>query len=77
MELAVPLIALGGLYVASNQEDKKEGYESMGKPANSLPNSEPLPVNYPKTAPVNNNNPNMKTVRISLEMYQKQTSSRA
>ena len=59
MELAVPLIALGGLYVASNQEDKKEGYESMGKPANSLPNSEPLPVNYPKTAPVNNNNPNM------------------
>ena len=35
MELAVPLIALGGLYVASNQEDKKEGYESMGKPSNS------------------------------------------
>ena len=59
MELAVPLIALGGLYVASNQENKKEGYESMGKPSNSLPNSEPLPVNYPKTAPVNNNNPNM------------------
>ena len=59
MELAVPLIALGGLYVASNQENKKEGYESMGKPSNSLPNSEPLPINYPKTAPVNNNNPNM------------------
>jgi len=59
MELAVPLLALGGLYVASNQENKKEGYESMGKPTNSLPNSEPLPINYPKTAPVNNNNPNM------------------
>ena len=59
MELAVPLLALGGLYVASNQEEKKEGYESMGKPSNSLPNSEPLPINYPKTAPVNNNNPNM------------------
>ena len=26
MELAVPLLALGGLYVASNQENKKEGY---------------------------------------------------
>ena len=38
MELAVPLIALGGLYVASNQEKKKEGYENMGKPMNSLPN---------------------------------------
>ena len=38
MELAVPLIALGGLYVASNQENKKEGYENMGKPVNSLPN---------------------------------------
>ena len=25
MEIAVPLLALGGLYVASNQENKKEG----------------------------------------------------
>jgi len=24
MELAVPIIALGGLYIASNQEQKKE-----------------------------------------------------
>ena len=31
MELAVPLIALGGLFVASNQDNKKEGYENMGK----------------------------------------------
>jgi len=59
MELAVPLLALGGLYVASNQEQKKEGYENMGKPVNSLPNNEPLPINYPKTTPVNNNNPNI------------------
>ena len=28
MELAVPLVALGGLYVAANQENKKEGYEN-------------------------------------------------
>ena len=32
MELAVPLVALGGLYVAANQEKKKEGYENMRKP---------------------------------------------
>ena len=58
MELAVPLVALGGLYVASNQENKKEGYKNMGKPANSLPNVDPLPVNYPKNTGVANNNPN-------------------
>ena len=48
MELAVPLLALGGLYVSSNQENKKEGYENMGKPVNSLPNYEQPPINYPK-----------------------------
>ena len=58
MELAVPLVALGGLYVASNQENKKEGYKNMGKPTNSLPNMDPLPVNYPKNIGVANNNPN-------------------
>ena len=58
MEIAVPLIALGGLFVASNQENKKEGYESMGKPVNSLPNNEPPPINYPKLSAVKNSNPN-------------------
>ena len=47
MELAVPLLALGALYVGSNQENKKEGYESMGKPVNSLPNYNKPPINYP------------------------------
>ena len=47
MELAVPMVALGGLFIASNQEKKKEGYESMGKVTNSLPNNTPLPINYP------------------------------
>jgi hypothetical protein len=58
MELAVPLIALGGLFVASNQDNKKEGYENMGKNHNSLPNNDPLPINYPTTTPVKNTNPN-------------------
>ena len=59
MEIAVPLIALGGLYVSSNQEEKKgkkEGYENMGKPVNSLPNYEQPPINYPKMKPVTGNN---------------------
>ena len=56
MELAVPLLALGGLYVSSNQENKKEGYENMGKPVNSLPNYEQPPINYPKKPPVTGNN---------------------
>jgi hypothetical protein len=56
MELAVPLVALGGLYVASNQEKKKEGYENMGKKFNDSP--VPPPINYPKLAPVSQTNPN-------------------
>ena len=58
MELAVPMIALGGLYIASNQDKKKEGYETMGKHTNSLPNNSPPAVNYPKEAPVRQTNPN-------------------
>ena len=30
MELAVPLIALGGLFVASNQDNKKEAARFLG-----------------------------------------------
>jgi hypothetical protein len=56
MELAVPLIALGGLYVASNQEKKKEGYQNMGKKFNDSP--VPPPINYPKLTNVSNTNPN-------------------
>lgn len=56
MELAVPLVALGGLYVASNQEKKKEGYQNMGKKFNDSP--VPPPINYPKLANVSNTNPN-------------------
>lgn len=56
MELAVPLLALGGLYVASNQERKKEGYENMGKKHNE--SSVPPPINYPNLARVTQSNPN-------------------
>ncbi len=58
MELAVPMVALGGLYIASNQNKKKEAYENMGKPKNSLTNVDPPPINYPKKTPVQQSNPN-------------------
>ena len=54
-ELAIPLIALGSMYVISNQDqddnNSKEGYENMGRPQNSLPNVVPPqpPINYPTT----------------------------
>jgi len=54
MELAIPLVVLGGLYISSNdkkaQTEKvvaKEGYVNMGKPANYLPNMDIPCSNYP------------------------------
>ena len=60
MELAIPLIALGGMYVISNQsnknvkkvrfsDSKKENYENMGQKTNYLPNTMIPPQNYPIT----------------------------
>jgi len=61
MELAIPLIALGGMYVISNQsnknvksdkkvrfsESKKENFNNMGRKMNYLPNTNIPPQNYP------------------------------
>ena len=58
MELAIPLIALGSLIIAStksqqnqNQNSKtsksQESFTNMGKPFNSLPNTDIPPQNYP------------------------------
>lgn len=63
MELALPLVALGGLYIVSNQDkeggEKKtitppkkvnaESFTNMGKSPNYLPNTNILPQNYPVT----------------------------
>jgi hypothetical protein len=51
MELAIPIIALGSLYIASNNENKKcrkikEGYSNLNSP-NTLPNTNTPPQNYP------------------------------
>ena len=45
-ELAIPLVALGGLYIISNHDKKDEGFTNMGAPQNALPNV------VPPTAPI-------------------------
>lgn len=59
MEIAIPLVALGGLYISSNSgKDKyknqnnatkmtKEGFENMGRNENDLPNMNVPADNYP------------------------------
>lgn len=64
MELAIPLLALGGMYVVSNQNKdskkvvnnnsnsnttSKENFTSMGKQNNYLPNTNIPASNYPIT----------------------------
>jgi hypothetical protein len=59
MELAIPLVALGGMYVISNQKKSKENFNNMGiktnlqektpesRFSNYLPNTNVPPQNYP------------------------------
>lgn len=43
MEIAIPLLAMGGLYIASNQSKKRENYQNQSQ----LPNVDIPDVNYP------------------------------
>jgi len=56
MELAIPLVALGGLYIISNQSknDNKENFESRKNKTNVLPNIDVENRNYPDEYPVQN-----------------------
>jgi hypothetical protein len=60
MEVAIPLLALGGMYVISNQQPTRncnsdseennnvnENFDNMGKNTNYLPNTNIPPQNYP------------------------------
>ena len=56
MELAIPLLALGGMYIISNQSSKQnnkqqsqENYTNMGTKPNYLPNTNIPPQNFPVT----------------------------
>lgn len=72
MELALPLVALGGLYIVSNQEKETsvkkatkkvnaETFTNMGKPKNYIPNTDIAPQNYPIT--------NNKEVADTVQQY--------
>lgn len=56
MELALPILALGGLYVIANQNNSKqrkkmsiENFQTAGANPNALPNTNIPPQNYPVT----------------------------
>uniref|UniRef100_A0A6C0HHJ1 DUF5899 domain-containing protein n=1 Tax=viral metagenome TaxID=1070528 RepID=A0A6C0HHJ1_9ZZZZ len=61
-EIAIPLLALGGMYIMSNQKGgsihRKEGFTNMTPDRNALPGVNPPtpPINYPTTAAVNQSN---------------------
>jgi len=61
-ELAIPVIALGSMYILSNQDKQKakqEGLTNMTPVQNALPNVNPptIPKNFPLTEPVTGSNP--------------------
>jgi len=66
-EVAIPLIALGSMYILSNQNKQAqtqaltEGLTNMTQTANALPNVNPPPIalNYPVLAPVDQRNVKM------------------
>lgn len=56
MELAIPLLALSGLYVMSKQKTNHTTEEGFSEPNREiLPNTDVPDVNYPPDAPVSNN----------------------
>ena len=52
MELAIPIVALGSLYLASNQTKKEENFETLGR-GTRLPNVNLPNRNYPAEFPIN------------------------
>jgi len=72
MELAIPILALGGLYVVANQNNPRqqqqkskspllENFQSAGAKRNSLPNMDLPPQNYPVT--------NLNDVNDNVQVY--------
>ena len=61
MELAIPFIALSGLYIINRQQEKREGLKRRITTENfsnqELPNVSPIASNYPKLNTTNSNNP--------------------
>ena len=60
MELAIPFIALSGLYIINRQQERREGLKrkitTENFSNNALPNVSPIPPNYPTLNTSNINN---------------------
>lgn len=60
MELAIPFIALSGLYIINRQQERREGLKrkitTENFSNNTLPNVSPIPPNYPSLNTSNINN---------------------
>jgi hypothetical protein len=53
MEIALPLVALSGLYLINKQPEKKESFQNQGKKINELlPNTDSPNRNYPTEYPI-------------------------
>ena len=61
-EIAIPLMCLGGMYVISNQSNtpeehiKKESYQNMSKPINTMSGARTPAKNYPTLQKVDPDN---------------------
>lgn len=73
MELAIPLVALSGLYIISNQNQKKckDKFTNMGKKLNELPNTNIPPSNYPiiNNEELLDNNQRYKDTNVATNEY--------
>ena len=70
MELAIPLVALGGLYVISNQsKSPQRAYESFENRINSLPNTDIPNVNFPSEFPIQNRETDLTSKLSTVNMY--------
>jgi hypothetical protein len=69
MEIAIPLLAMGGLYIVSNQSKKKENYQNQSQ----LPNIDIPDVNYPDKSPINDvNEMDLTSMLSSVNKYDSQ-----
>jgi len=67
MELAIPLVALGGLYIISNQSNR-ENFESINN-KNKLPNVDVPNRNYPEEYPIKNAEDDLTTKLSTVNKY--------
>jgi hypothetical protein len=75
MELAIPLVALGGLYVISNQSKSQQirggngAYENFENHTAVLPNTDIPNVNYPSEFPIQNRETDLTSKLSTVNMY--------